>query len=303
MNNDSHPPPPPWPRPPCSTALGCVAGADEAEIFVGTGNTVSNERPNILFIIDTSGSMDTNVVTQVPFNPATDWPGSCADDRVYFRQGSNSSNPPACNDNNSVPLAAFKCNAALTNMALAGYYVADRAAQWRTNRWRGINGSTGNSVWVECRTDAGVHGNGVSTSALWAADGNNGPWSANCGQAIAWNPNGANERLRVLLRQLHQLAEQRQHDHADAPRDRAAGGDPDRSTARGRRRGQRRPDAVQQQHQQRLRQHRHLRGRHGAARHGPGRCQPRRTWSATSRRSTPTAARRSPSRCTRPTST
>ncbi len=176
-------------------AMGCAAVADESEIFVGTGNVVSNERPNILFIIDTSGSMSEDVTTQVPFNPATDWAGSCADDRVYFDTGSNSSDPPNCNNNNSVPLAAFKCNAALTSMASAGYYIADRAAQWRGNgpRWRGINGNTGNSVWVECKADAGVHGDGVNFSRLWAADAGNGPWTSSSGQAIAWNSNGANQ--------------------------------------------------------------------------------------------------------------
>ncbi len=175
------------------TALGCAATADEAEIFVGTGNTVSNERPNILFIIDTSGSMSTNTTTQVPFNPAVDFSGSCADDRVYFGVGSNTSAPPACTNSNSVPLAAFKCNAALTNMALAGYYVADRAAQWRNSRWRGINGGTGNSVWVECRADAGIHGNGVNLTRLWARDGSNGPWTATSTAQITWTQNGANQ--------------------------------------------------------------------------------------------------------------
>jgi type IV pilus assembly protein PilY1 len=176
------------------TLLGCAAGADEAEIFVGTDNAVSNERPNILFVIDTSGSMNTNVVTQVPFNPAVTYPGSCDPTRVYFQTGSNSSNPPSCSNNTSVPLVAFKCNAALVNMALSGYYVADRAAQWRGSgpRWRNINGNTGVSVWVECRADAGIHGNGVNTTRLWAADAGNGPWSANSSQAIGWNANGAN---------------------------------------------------------------------------------------------------------------
>ncbi len=219
--------------------------------------------------------MDTDVLTQVPFNPATDWSGSCADDRVYFDTGSNSSDPPPCNNNNSVPLAAFKCNAALTNMALAGYYVADRAAQWRTNRWRGINGGTGNSVWVECRTDAGVHGNGVSTSALWAADGNNGPWSANSAQAIGWNSNGANQGYvffsgnyinwlnngstitQSRLEIVQQVATQTINSLAV-------------------------DDAVNVGLMQFSNntndgccKYRDLRGRHGAARHGPGRRQPR----------------------------
>ena len=176
-------------------AIGCAAMADESEIFVGTGNAVSNERPNILFIIDSSGSMSEDVVTQVPFNPATDWPGTCADDRVYFDTGSNSSNPPTCNNNNSVPLAAFKCNAAITAMASAGYYVADRAAQWRGSgpRWRGINGNTAADVWVECKADAGIHGNGVNFSRLWAADAGNGPWTSSASQAITWTANGANQ--------------------------------------------------------------------------------------------------------------
>ena len=176
------------------TAIGCSAVADESEIFVGTGNAVSNERPNILFILDTSGSMSTDVTTQVPFNPATDWPGTCRDDRVYFATGSNSSAPPACDNSHSVPLVAFMCNAALTNMASAGYYVADRAAQWRSNKWQGINGNTGNSVWVECKADAGIHGNGVNLTKRWAADGAaNGPWTGTSSQQITWTQNGANQ--------------------------------------------------------------------------------------------------------------
>ncbi|HXV08551.1 MAG TPA: hypothetical protein VD791_11015, partial [Burkholderiales bacterium] len=49
-------------------ALAAPALADDAEIFVGTGSVVSSQRPNILFVMDTSGSMSTNVTTQVPYN-------------------------------------------------------------------------------------------------------------------------------------------------------------------------------------------------------------------------------------------
>jgi len=174
-------------------ALSGAALADDSEIFTGMSNSVSAQKPNILFIMDTSGSMDTNVVTQVPFDPATTYPGSCASDRVYFLQGSNSSNPPSCSNSNSVPLVAFKCDAGIQGMATAGYYVADRAAQWRGAgpRWRGINGNTGNNVWVECRADAGVHGDGVNTLRLWPADQANGPWTAVPAQQITWSANGA----------------------------------------------------------------------------------------------------------------
>jgi type IV pilus assembly protein PilY1 len=182
-----------------AASLATLAGlagtvhADEAEIFTGAGNAVVNARPNILFIMDTSGSMNTNVTTQMPFNPATVYAGSCNAGRIYFRSGSNSNNPPACNDANSVPVAAFKCDAASASFAAAGYFIAGRAAQFRTQgnqtRWRSINITNSNTAYVECQDDAGVHGDGVNLTRLWAADGNNGPWTANSAQAIGWgNP-------------------------------------------------------------------------------------------------------------------
>jgi type IV pilus assembly protein PilY1 len=177
------------------TALACAASADDTEICTGTGNAVSAQKPNILFIIDTSGSMDTKVVTQVPFDPATAYGGGCDPTLVYFSDGSDPNNIPRCNNRNSFPLAAFKCAAGTTAMAAGGYYVADRAARWRGNgpRWRSVNANSNVGDYVECREDAGVHGDGVNNSKLWAADQNNGPWTANQAQAIGWNQNGADQ--------------------------------------------------------------------------------------------------------------
>ena len=165
------------------TAMGTVGHADEAEIFVGLGSGAAPQRPNILFIIDTSGSMRTDVVTQVPFDPAVDWPGSCADNVVYFDDNGSASSPPSCTDSNSVPIANFKCNAGTVNMALAGFYLSPQAAQWRrstssaTKRWRSIDGRNTADAWVECESDHGVHGDGVNLANLWAAN-SGGPWIA-----------------------------------------------------------------------------------------------------------------------------
>ena len=177
-------------------ALAGIAGADEAEIFVGTGNAVSSQRPNILFIMDTSGSMDEDVQTQVPYDPAVTFTGnSNCNGRIFYAQGSNSSSPPSCNDANSVPAAIFKCNAGLQTMAVSGFYVAQHGAQYRANnagtkRWRNINGSNTADAWVECRADAGVHGDGASTTRLWASDTDR-PWADTAGEEIGWDSNGA----------------------------------------------------------------------------------------------------------------
>ena len=83
------------------TALSWAAAADETEIFVGTGNAVTAQRPNILFVIDTSGSMSTAVLTQEPFDPAITYTGPCNAGRVYYASGSDANNTPSCSNNNS----------------------------------------------------------------------------------------------------------------------------------------------------------------------------------------------------------
>jgi type IV pilus assembly protein PilY1 len=172
------------------TLAGGPAAADDTEIFTGTPSSVSAARPNILFIFDTSGSMDSNVVTQVPYSPATTYSGSCRSDRVYYRTGSDANNPPSCSTSSYIPLSAFKCNAGTVSMGSVGYFLAERAARWRSSKWQAL--SSGASDYVECRADAGVHGDGVNLTKLWAADGNNiGPWTSNPAQAIGWNQNNA----------------------------------------------------------------------------------------------------------------
>ncbi len=173
------------------TLAGAAAVADEAEIFQGVPNSVSSQRPNILFVFDTSGSMGTNVVTQTPYDPSVMFPGTCSNGRVYYATG-NPAGPPNCATRNWISIPQFRCNAALAGLAAIGSYYASDAGHWRNNRWRSLsNELDGATEWLECRADAGVHGDGVDAARLWAADGNGvGPWTANSAQAINWNSNG-----------------------------------------------------------------------------------------------------------------
>jgi type IV pilus assembly protein PilY1 len=50
---------------------GMPAFADDTELFVGTTASGGGVQPNILFVLDTSGSMDDSITTQPPFDPAT----------------------------------------------------------------------------------------------------------------------------------------------------------------------------------------------------------------------------------------
>ena len=63
---------------------GTGAFADDTEIYLGTNQGQSVAKPNVLFILDTSGSMGTNVTTTTPFNPAQTYAGSCASNRIFW---------------------------------------------------------------------------------------------------------------------------------------------------------------------------------------------------------------------------
>jgi type IV pilus assembly protein PilY1 len=146
--------------------------------------------------MDTSGSMDEDVETQVPYDPAVTFDGnSNCNGRIFYAQGSNSSDPPSCNDSNSVPAANFKCDVGLQTMAVAGFYVAAQAAQYRANnagtkRWRNVNGSNAADAWVECRADAGIHGDGIDDDELWASNTDR-PWADTAGEEMGWDTLGA----------------------------------------------------------------------------------------------------------------
>lgn len=185
-------------------ALLTVAGAaraDDSEIFSGLPNSVASQRPNILFIFDTSGSMSSLVTMTVEpeadtgFDPGRSYSGRCDPDMVYFRDGNRTpwnSSRDGCDTDNAIPAAAFKCAAGWSEMNTGGSYYALYAAQYKSRRrgdqWdNSISSSTSATAYVECSADSGVHGDGVNTTRLWAADENdNGPWSSRSGDEITW---------------------------------------------------------------------------------------------------------------------
>lgn len=171
---------------------GLPASADDTEIFIGSQNT--GVKPNILFVLDTSGSMSTNVVVDnIPFNPAVTYSSQgCATNRVYWvRDQGNPITPPGCGTDSYFNLSAFKCLQATNAFGVGGFYAATRAAQWRpaNTRWEQIQTSV-KSEFVECRADAGIHGDGVNLLRLYARD-NIAKWGT-AAQSITWNANNTN---------------------------------------------------------------------------------------------------------------
>lgn len=147
---------------------GAPARADDTEIFT---SRLPQARPNILFILDTSGSMNTTVQTQNGFDPAQQYSGSCERNVVYWRMDIGTD--PDCNNgyDNWFQPAQLVCDAAAQALQTRGIFNAEFAAQWdpATATWVGLDATVKDQP-VECAADAGRHGPNASSPEVFAAD-------------------------------------------------------------------------------------------------------------------------------------
>ena len=162
-------------------ASGLPAVADDTELFVATSAN-AGIRPNVLFIIDNSGSMASEVRTQEDYDPGTLYSGGCDANRVYWRTGTG--DEPDCTTDRWFEMTALKCGAALEAFRTGGQFI-DVMAQYDPDTIRGRRGDVGER-WedidqnqhtraVECKTDAGSHGEDEADPDLYARDGSTSP--------------------------------------------------------------------------------------------------------------------------------
>ncbi|MGQ0591126.1 MAG: pilus assembly protein [Gammaproteobacteria bacterium] len=172
---------------------GLVAGtgafADDTEIYIGLDPSQTVAKPNVLFILDTSGSMGTNVTTTTPFDPAQTYAGDCASNKIFW---STDGRPPACNTGQWFDASKSRCQAGAGALGSggAGFYT-DRLARWvagGTRAWRQLSTSTTSPPHVECQGDQGVHGDG--TGGTYIVNGASGPWQSGSGGAASWTSTG-----------------------------------------------------------------------------------------------------------------
>jgi type IV pilus assembly protein PilY1 len=191
---------------------GAPAVAEDTELFVGEAVSTPAARPNIMFILDTSGSMTANVRTQVPYDPNADFGDDYDNDRIYWKR-SNQALPPCNSDsadrdwnddgvrdcdrstaNQWIGRSYFTCDAVSRNLTSPGFAIVPKVAQWlndsgtRNDKWDVMRTNVSNQ-WVECSADAGVHGQ-TSTGNKWAANRGDGPWNSSSTKKIDWNTSG-----------------------------------------------------------------------------------------------------------------
>jgi len=170
--------------------------ADDVELLLSTPGLTGAARPNLLFILDSSGSMRGEVNTQPPYDPLQVYTGSCETDKYYWTTGTS---VPTCGDKYKIFKTAFVCMQGTTQIGAAGLYT-DTMAMYRKSKgkwkWRQPNRNHVDKA-VECKADSGIHGYGGTPAAEpYARSGNNNPpFTANAGNEVNW---GVNPTHRIV---------------------------------------------------------------------------------------------------------
>lgn len=169
----------------CASLAGApLVVADDTELFVNYAGSVPP--PNVLFIIDTSGSMDGIVESQATYDPGRTYLGDCVAGRIYWRD--DAGNPPTCSTGRWIEESALVCDAAREAFAFGAGRLTDHIAQYSVaeSRWKNLSSDDHEGL-VECEDDRGEHGDGSSTTRVYAADGDSdNPWSASQADEINW---------------------------------------------------------------------------------------------------------------------
>lgn len=139
--------------------------ADDSEVFTSSSFTTNKILPNILFIIDTSGSMDEQVDA---YDPAVTYEGPCTEtDRVYWTT-TNNKQPPACTSDQWVKVDNNRCRTGYNGMKTGGWWRGRTAmlisgANVNPSRWDNL--VPGRDAKLECQGDSGNHGDRPGSQA------------------------------------------------------------------------------------------------------------------------------------------
>jgi type IV pilus assembly protein PilY1 len=166
-----------------------AAHADDTEIFFNQNN--GSIPANILFVLDTSGSMNDLVTTQEAYNSSTSYsPDKCAafDNNYYYY---STKGTPACGTANKIRTDLFKCASMMPFINSSGFTTGS-FAQWgsssssvttgkgtvakprivtttQTYGWTNTMAAANTTGYIECKGDAGIDGDGSDMTRLYAS--------------------------------------------------------------------------------------------------------------------------------------
>ena len=196
---------------------GAPALADDTELLLVTPTDDTQLKPNVMFILDTSGSMTEINKTGAPYDPNKDYSafGTCSKDRMYYNEDGST---PVCDADNTmyVDKNSWHCDASAIQIAGVGSYTGV-LAQYRSTdidvsgdgvidtskkQWNALQPGNSSDA-VECEADSGLHGSlNVNTSTdvyPTNADGaNSDGFTSDSAKVVSWGSSGVNMTYSIF---------------------------------------------------------------------------------------------------------
>lgn len=176
---------------------GAPAMADDVELLLSTPSSKA-ATPNILFVIDSSGSMTTVEKSQEPYDGTIDYVGPCDTGKYYW---STNSNIPSCGTQYRIRKSSFVCDSGIAQARAAGSYT-DTMAMYRKRsgkwRWQQLHRKRTEEL-VECKADSGIHGAGSDPGALPYARSaaNTTKFTANKQDEVSWGASPTHQKITM----------------------------------------------------------------------------------------------------------
>ena len=183
-----------------SLLSGAAVLADDTELLLVAPPDPSETKPNVMFILDTSGSMNTVQTAALPYDEAQAYDGTCDLNNLYF---DTLISVPICDGGNNLYIdkASYHCDASTNQISGVGNYTGI-LVQYRSDvsgagEWQDLEAGNSSDA-VECQADSGVHGDGVTVD-YYAASGSglSFPWTSDPLLEIAWGSSGRNTTYSI----------------------------------------------------------------------------------------------------------
>lgn len=171
--------------------------AADVEIYVNNGTVGSNPgRPNVLFFLDNSESMEARYEVDNPFDPSIQRNLCGGRNFIYYTAPGSGLPSTATNSdcyNKIIYRFAMHCNAALAALDRDGFY-SGRFASLESGRWRPLSNQNfalyvdSTKDVIECEADQGTHGANSDPAVAYVNDTG---YSASAGDAVNWSTIGS----------------------------------------------------------------------------------------------------------------
>ncbi|MBJ90332.1 MAG: hypothetical protein CMO98_10795 [Woeseia sp.] len=167
--------------------VGTPILADDTELLLSIPNTTGLEKPNILFILDSSGSMQAIESTQEPYDQSITYPGSCASNKYYWARSRRIAECRT-DDKFSIDQDQYFCAQGVSQIEASGAYT-DIMAQYRDTttsgyRWRRLNNASNGPV--ECAADSGIHGENSGDQVYAQIGTDKDMYTSDVDREVAW---------------------------------------------------------------------------------------------------------------------